>query len=49
MVGAGMKLVIAAVYSNFRTEVTHHEGMQQTDTYIAVPAGGKCVLRFRRV
>ena len=47
--GAVMKLVVATIYSNFTTEVLHHEGMKQADTYIAGPVGEKCVLRFRRV
>ncbi len=46
-----MKLVVAAVYSNFTTEVADaaEEDMEQVDFYIAGPVGGKCVLRFRRV
>ena len=47
---AEMKLVIAAIYSNYRTEVAEEgEDMEQTDEYIAGPKCGKCVLRFVRV
>ena len=52
MVGGGveMKLVIAAVYTNFRTEIMDCEGMEQADTPVAAgPVGGRCVLRFKRV
>ena len=44
-----MKLVIAAIYSNWRTEVAEEGDMEQTDSYIAVPKCGRCVLRFVRV
>ena len=47
--GAEMKLVVAAVYSNFTTETADDGDMEQTDTYIAGPVGEKCVLRFKRV
>lgn len=46
---AEMKLVVAAIYTNFRTEVVDGEGMEQVDSYVAGPVGGKCVLRFKRV
>lgn len=48
-----MKMVVAAIYSDFVTEVVKSEGgemdMRQADEYIAGPVGGRCVLRFRRV
>lgn len=44
-----MKLVIAAIYTNYTTEIVNGEGMEQTDTFISGPVGGKCVLRFRHV
>ena len=46
---AEMKLVVAANYTNFTTEVVDAEEMEQVDTYVAGPVGGKCVLRFKRV
>lgn len=44
-----MKLVIAAVYTNYTTEIVDDEGMEQADCFVAGPVGGKCVLRFKRV
>ena len=46
---AELKLVVAAIYTNFTTEVVDGEGMEQVDSFIAPPVGGKCVLRFKRV
>ena len=44
-----MKLVVAAVYTNWTTEIVHGGGMEQADTFISGPVGEKCVLRFKRV
>ena len=44
--GVEMKLVVAAVYTTFRTEIVDGGGMEQADTFVAGPVGGKCVLRF---
>ena len=44
-----MKLVTAALYTNFVTEVVDDEGIEQVDDYIARPRGEKLVLRFRHV
>lgn len=44
-----MKLVVAAVYSNYVTEIVDGEGMEQADTFVSGPVGGKCVLRFKHV
>ena len=44
-----MKLVTAAIYTNFATEVVDDEGIEQVDAYIARPRGEKLVLRFRHV
>lgn len=46
---AGMKLFIAAVYTNYTTEIVHGDGMEQEDAFVAGPVGGKCVLRFKHV
>ena len=43
---ADMKLLVATIYSNWRTEVAEEGDMEQTDSYIAVPKCGRCVLRF---
>lgn len=47
--GLEMKLVIAAIYTNYVTEIVDDEGMEQADTFIAGPVGGKLVLRLKRV
>jgi len=47
-----MKLVIAAIYTNFTTEIVDEgdeAGIEQADTYISGPVGGKVVLRFGHV
>jgi len=44
-----IKLVIAAVYTNFRTYIVNDDGIQQTDGYTCGPAGNKLMLRFERV
>ena len=44
-----MKLVVAAVYTNYTTEIVDDEGMEQADTYISGPVGEKCVLRFKHI
>ena len=46
---AEMKLVVATIYSCYTTEVVDHAGMEQADTFISGPVGGKLVLRFKRV
>lgn len=44
-----MKLVAAAIYTNFRTEIVDDEGIEQGDTYISRPVGEKLVIRFKQV
>lgn len=44
-----IKLVVAAVYSNFRTYIVDDEGIEQTDGYTCGPKGNKLFLRFERV
>lgn len=44
-----IKLVIAAVYSNFRTYIVDDEGIEQTDGYTCGPTKNKLFLRFERV
>ena len=44
-----MKLVTAAIYTNFVTEVVDDEGIEQVDAYIARPKGEKLILGFRHV
>lgn len=44
----GMKLVTAAIYTNFNTFVVDDSGIEQVDAYTAPPKG-KVMLRFSRV
>ena len=44
-----LKLLTAAIYTNYITEIVDDEGIEQTDEYTARPAGGKLILRFRHV
>ncbi|KAL6716673.1 hypothetical protein ACLMJK_006241 [Lecanora helva] len=44
-----MKVIVAAVYSNFRTKVVDDQGIEQKDGYGAPPSGRKLVLKFEKV
>lgn len=44
-----MKLVLAAVYTNYTTHIIEDAGIEQEDTYTAMPRGKKLLLVFRRV
>ena len=44
-----MKLIIAAIYTNFSTHVVNDEGIEQEDAYTAGPRGNKLMLRFEHV
>ena len=44
-----IKLVIAAVYSNFRTYIVDDEGIEQMDGYTTGPVSNKLFLRFEKV
>lgn len=46
---AAMKHAIAAVYSNFTTEIVDAEGIEQAEGFTAGPVGDKLVLRFKKV
>ncbi|KAJ4328704.1 hypothetical protein N0V84_000896 [Fusarium piperis] len=41
-----MKIVLAAIYANFRTTVVNDDGIEQEDAYTARPVGEQLVLRF---
>lgn len=47
--GAEMKLITAAIYTNYRTYIVDDEGIEQSDAYTAPPKGNKLVLRYERV
>lgn len=44
-----IKLVLAAVYSNFRTFIVDDEGIEQEDGYTVGPQSNRLVLKFERV
>ena len=44
-----MKLVIAAVYTNYTTRVVDDARIEQQDAYTAMPRGMKLLLSFQRV
>ena len=44
-----MKVVVAAIYTNYRTSVVDDEGIEQGDGYTVGPRSGRLVLRFERV
>lgn len=43
---AEIKLVMAAVYTNFTTSIVDDEGIEQDHAFISLPKGRKLVLRF---
>ncbi|KAH6723966.1 cytochrome P450 [Leptodontidium sp. MPI-SDFR-AT-0119] len=44
-----IKLVIAAVFSNFTTQIVNDEGIEQEDGYTCGPTSNKLFLKFERV
>lgn len=44
-----IKMVIAAVYTNFRTHVVDDEGIEQIDGYTTGPRSNQLILRFEKV
>lgn len=46
-----MKLIVAAIYSNFETSVVDatDNAMEKLDAYTTKPMGGKCYLQFKHV
>ena len=49
MMAIDMKMVLAAIYTNFETVVVDDEGIEQVDSYTAPPRGHRLVLRFEPV
>jgi hypothetical protein len=41
-----MKIVIAAIYTNYTTSIVDDQGMEQADTFLGHPVGEKLVLRL---
>lgn len=44
-----MKLVVAAIYTNYTTYVIDDEGIEQLDSMVARPTGEKLILGFNRL
>lgn len=44
-----MKLVVAAIYTNFTSHIVDDYGIAQTDGYAARPSSDKLVVRFEPV
>jgi hypothetical protein len=44
-----MKVVVAAIYTNYTTYVIDDEGIEQSDSMIAVPVSEKLILGFNRI
>ncbi|KAL4869120.1 hypothetical protein BDV12DRAFT_196551 [Aspergillus spectabilis] len=44
-----MKLVIAAIYTNFKTSIINDDDIEAIDAYTVKPKGEKLILRFERV
>ena len=44
-----MKVVTAAIYTNYETEIVEAGDMEQKDIFIAGPVGEKLVLKLRHV
>jgi hypothetical protein len=43
-----MKVVLAAIYTNFTTTIINDDGIEQDDSYIATPVGRKLLIEFCR-
>lgn len=44
-----MKLVTAAIYTNFRTTIVNDDGIEAIDAYTVHPTAEKLVLQFHPV
>ena len=44
-----MKLILAAIYSNFTTHIVDDDGIEQSDGYTARPTGDKLYVRLEKV
>lgn len=42
-----MKLVAAAIYSNYASVIIDDDGIEETDAYTVRPRGEKLVLKFK--
>lgn len=44
-----MKLVIAALYTNYTTSIIDDQGMEQEDAFLGHPVGEKLLLKLKSV
>ncbi len=44
-----MKLVLAAIYTNYTTSIVDDTGMEMIDAYVSGPKGNQLTLRFERL
>ncbi|KAI9877944.1 MAG: hypothetical protein M1830_002388 [Pleopsidium flavum] len=44
-----MKLIVTAIYTNFRTSIVDETGIEQVDSYVAGPTRNMLMLRFEHV
>jgi len=44
-----MKLVVAAIYTNFRTTIVNDDNIEATDAYTVKPLGDKLILKFEAI
>ena len=44
-----MLLLLAAVYTNYRSHIVDAEGIEPVDEFIGGPRAGKLILRFETV
>lgn len=47
--GVEIKLVMAAVYSNYTTSIVDDEGIEQDYAFISLPRGRRLMLKFTPV
>ena len=41
-----LKLLTTAIYTNYTTSIVDDSGIEQQDSFIAGPVGGKLILKF---
>lgn len=46
---AEMKLVTAAIYSNFTTSIVDDDGIEAIDAYTVKPTSNKLILEFQHI
>jgi hypothetical protein len=44
-----MKLITAAIYTNFTTHIVNDDGIEQMDGYTCGPESNRLILRFEKV